>query len=259
MITIKEYTNQVCYIEIDRPDKKNALDKSTIEKLIEFFETSANSVEFNVLVLSGSNGFFSAGADLAWMKEGMLQSDERNLADAQLFNELYHTMYCYPKPIIAKVEGGAYGGAIGLMACADVVITSPDALFKFSETALGLIPATVAPYIVNKIGSGNARYLLVSGSQFDGESALRYGLAQILVPSDKLESTTRKTAEQMAALGPVSVTKTKELLNYLDRKAFDISKETKDYCASLISTARKSDESQERVSSFFNKNKSNND
>ena len=116
-----------------------------------------------------------------------------------------------------------------------------------------------AAIIVNKIGSGNARYLLVSGSQFDGESALRYGLAQILVPSDKLESTTRKTAEQMAALGPVSVTKTKELLNYLDRKAFDISKETKDYCASLISTARKSDESQERVSSFFNKNKSNND
>ena len=90
------------------------------------------------MVLSGSNGFFSAGADLAWMKDGMKQTDEENRADAQLFNNLYHEMSLYPKPIIAKVEKGAYGGAIGLMACADVVITSNNAQFKFSETALEL-------------------------------------------------------------------------------------------------------------------------
>ena len=136
MITIKEYNNQVCYIEIDRPDKKNALAKSTIEKLIDFLKSTANSPQFNVLVLSGSKGFFSSGGDLAWMKKAMHQSDEENLADAQLFNEMYHQMSIYPKPIVAKVEGGAYGGAIGLMACADVVITSTDAQFKFSETAL---------------------------------------------------------------------------------------------------------------------------
>lgn len=256
MITIKEYTNQVCYIEIDRPEKKNALAKDTIEKLINFFKTSANSLEFNVLVLSGSDGFFSAGSDLMWMQEGLKQSDEENEADAQLFNELYHEMSIYPKPIIAKVEGGAYGGAIGLMACADMVITSPDALFKFSETALGLIPATVSPYIVKKIGSGNARYLLVSGHQFDGKDALRYGLAHLLVRTEGLEEITRQTAEQMATLGPEAVAKTKELLNYLDQNAFSISQETHEYCASLIATARKSEESQERVSSFFNRNKS---
>lgn len=256
MIVIKEYSNQVCYIEISRPDKKNALAKSTIEKLIDFFKTSANSTEFNVLVLSGSNGFFSAGADLAWMKEGMQQSDEANEADAQLFNSLYYEMSIYPKPIVAKVEQGAYGGAIGLMACADVVITSPDALFKFSETALGLIPATVAPYIAKKIGIGNARYLLVSGHQFDGVDALGYGLAHLLVSEKELEITTRETAEQMATLGPQAVTKTKELLNYLDQNIFIISQETKNYCASLIANARKSEESQERVSSFFKRNNS---
>lgn len=255
MITIKEYTKQVCYIEIDRPDKKNALTKDTIEKLIDFFKTSAGSSEFNVLVLSGNNGFFSAGADLAWMKIGMHQSDEENLTDAQLFNELYHEMSIYPKPIIAKVEGGAYGGAIGLMACADVVITSPEALFQFSETALGLIPATVAPYIVMKIGNGNGRYLLLSGNQFDGEDALAYGLAHHLVPAEKLEKTTRQMAEQMATFGPEAVTKTKELLNYLTQNTFNISQEIKDYCASLIAAARKSEESQERVGSFFNRNK----
>ena len=253
MITIKEYINQVCYIEINRPDKKNALAKSTIEKLIDFFKTSANSTEFNVLVLSGSKGFFSAGADLAWMKEGMQQSGEANEADAQLFNKLYHEMSIYPKPIVAKVELGAYGGAIGLMACADVVITSPDALFKFSETALGLIPATVAPYIAKKIGSGNARYLLVSGHQFDGEDALRFGLAHILSLTDELDNITRKTAEQMANLGPEAVTKTKDLLNYLDQNTFNISQESMSYCASLIANARKSEESQKRVSSFFNR------
>lgn len=202
MISVKEYTNQVCYIEIDRPSKKNALSKATIEKLINFLKTSASSSQFNVLVLSGSNGFFSAGADLAWMKEGMLQSDEENKTDAQLFNELYHEMSIYPKPIVAKVEGGAYGGAIGLMACADVVITYPEAKFQFSETALGLIPATVAPYIVKKIGNGNARYLLLSAHKFDGVDALGYGLAHLLVAEKELETTTRQTAEQMATLGP---------------------------------------------------------
>ena len=256
MITIKEYNNQVCYIEIDRPDKKNAFAKSTIEKLIDFFKTSANSPQFNVLVLSGSKGFFSAGGDLAWMKKAMHQSDEENLADAQLFNEMYQQMSIYPKPIVAKVEGGAYGGAIGLMACADVVITSSDAQFKFSETALGLIPATVAPYIVKRIGSGNARYLLVSGHLFDGADAHRHGLADMLVDEEQLEKTTRQTAEQMATLGPEAVAKTKELLNFLDQNSFKVSQETKDYCASLIAAARKSKEGQERVSLFFNRNKS---
>ncbi len=256
MITVKEYTNQVCYIEIDRPSKMNALARVTIEKLIDYFKTSASSPQFNVLVLSGSNGFFSAGADLAWMNIGMRQSDEENHADAQLFNDLYHEMSIYPKPIIAKVERGAYGGAIGLMACADVVITSPEAVFQFSETALGLIPATVAPYIVKKIGNGNARYLLVSGHQFDGEDALAYGLAHLIVPAEDLDSITRQTAEQMATLGPKAITKTKELLNYLDQNTFNISQETKDYCASLIATARKTEEGQERVSSFFNRSRS---
>ena len=256
MIKVKEYTNQVCYIKIDRPTKMNALARGTIEKLIDFFKTSASSTRFNVLVMSGSNGFFSAGADLEWMKAGLHQSDETNQADAQLFNDLYHEMCMYPKPIVAKVAGGAYGGAIGLMACADVVITSPDARFKFSETALGLIPATVAPYIVKKIGGGNARYLLLSAHQFNGEDALNYGLAQILVAADELDNFTRETAEKMATLGPKAVTKTKELLNYLDQNCFNINQETKNYCASLIATARKSEEGQERVDSFFKRNKS---
>ena len=257
MIAIKEYTNKVCYIEIDRPDKKNALTKSTIQKLIDFFKTSAHSPNFNVLVLSGSNGFFSAGADLDWMKKGMEQTDDENRADAQLFNSLYHEMSIYPKPIIAKVEKGAYGGAIGLMACADVVITSFNAQFKFSETALGIIPATVAPYILKKIGSSNARYLLLSGHLFNGDAALSYGLAHIIAPIKELNSRTREIAEQMATLGPKATAKTKELLNYLEQSSFNISQETKDYCASLIATARKSKEGQERISSFLKRTNSN--
>lgn len=253
MIKIREYLNKVCYLEIDRFDKRNALAKSTIEKLINFLKTSAHSTELNVLVLSGSNGFFSAGADLNWMKKGMTQTEEENRADADLFNNLYHEMSIYPKPIIAKVEGGAYGGAIGLMACSDVVITCPNAKFKFSETALGIIPATVAPYVVKKIGGSNARYLLLSGSIFNGNDALRYGLAHILSSAKKIDSTTQTLAEQMTNLAPKATAKTKELLNNLEHKSFTISQETKDYCASLIAEARKSEESKERISAFFKK------
>lgn len=256
MIAIKEYTNKVCYIEIDRPDKRNALAKSTIEKLVDFFKTSGQSPDFNVLVLSGSKGFFSAGADLAWMKSAMEQTDEENEVDAQLFNTLYHEMSVYPKPIIAKVEKGAYGGAIGLMACSDVVVTTANAQFKFSETALGLVPATVAPYIVKIIGSSNARYLLLSGKLFNGDNALSYGLAHIIVPEKELDNTASKVAEQMARLAPKATAKTKELLNYLEQSSFNITQETKNYCASIIAEARKSEEGQERVSSFFKRTNS---
>lgn len=257
MISIKEYTNKVCYIEIDRPNKKNALSKNTIEQMISFLKSSGPSPKFNVLVLSGSNGFFSAGADLAWMKQAMEQTDKENLADAELFNSLYHEMTVYPKSIIAKVQKGAYGGAIGLMACADVAITSPNTKFKFSETSLGIIPATVAPYIVRKIGGSNARYLMLSGHLFDGNAALSYGLAHIIVPTKEIDGATREIAEQMAILAPEATTKTKELLNYLDQKSFNISQQTKDYCAALIAAARKSDEGQQRVSSFFKRTNSN--
>lgn len=255
MITIQKYSDKVCYVCIDRPSKKNALAKSTIKSLINFFTSSAHATQFNAVVLSGCSGFFSAGADLAWMKEGMKQTDDENRADAELFNEMYHRMMLYPKPIVAKVEGGAYGGAIGLVACADVAITTADAQFKFSETALGLVPATVAPYIVRKIGAGNARYLLVSGATFDGEEALQYGLIQRVVNTNELNSVTHQLAQQMAQLGPQAVTKTKELLNYLEHKSFNSHREEKDYCAQLIANARQGEESQQRVNAFFNRNK----
>jgi methylglutaconyl-CoA hydratase len=257
MITVTEYSEQVCYIEIDRPGKLNALDKETIEKMIDFLKASASSAQFNVLVISGSNGFFSAGADLNWMKEGMTQSAEANIADAQLFNQLYRQMAEYPKPIIVRVDKGAYGGAIGLMACADVVITSPDAIFRFSETALGLIPATVAPYIVKKVGNGNARYLLLSGHLFNGDDAMLYGLVHILEPADTIETATRETAIQMAALGPKATQQTKKLLNQLDRATYNFDETTANLCASLIASARTTNEGQEGVTAFFEKRKPN--
>ncbi len=257
MITVKEYKNQVCYIEIDRPKRMNSLAKETIEKLIDFLKTSANSPQFNVLVISGSNGFFSAGADLKWMQKGIEQSYEENYEDAQLFNQLYQEMSFYPKPIIAKVERGAFGGAIGLMACSDVVITSPDAIFRFTETSLGLVPATVAPYVLKKVGNGHARYLLISGHQFDGEEAFNYGLAHLLVSEDEMDSVASQTAEQMAGLSVEALMETKKLINRLVQNTFDISKEVQDYCATAIAKARKSKDGKERVTAFLTRNGSN--
>ncbi len=256
MVRIKEVKNKVCYIEIDRPKQMNSLDKITIQELINFFKTSSDSLDFNVIVLSGSNNFFSAGADLKWMQQAVEQSYQENYEDAQLFNQLYQEMSLYPKQIIVKVKRGAYGGAIGLMACADVVITSSDANFRFSETALGLVPATVAPYILKKIGHSNANFLLISAHQFNGDDALRFGLAHKVVVYEEIDKTALQTAEEMAKLGLEAVVKTKKLINKLSENTFTVSNETQDYCASVIAKARTSHEGQERVKAFLNRNDS---
>lgn len=251
MVIEKEYKNKVCCLTINRPDKKNAMSKDVIEKLISFFRDSMNMCDFNVVLLQGSDNFFSAGADLTWMKQAMNQTEDENEADAQLFNTLYSVMDAYPKPIVVKVEGGAYGGAIGLLACADIVITTPESKFKFSETALGLIPATVAPYIIKRVGYANARYLLLTGTQFNGEDAIRYGLAHTLVSTSEIEERAMQEAFSISKLSSEAVISTKKLLQIIEQKNFKITEEIKNISASLIAQSRTSKESQARVSSFL--------
>jgi methylglutaconyl-CoA hydratase len=247
----KKYAQQVAYIELSRPQKKNALNKELIEQLIDYLEKTAESNQFRVLVISGKERFFSAGADLAWMQEAKEQTHDQNMADADLFNKLYQTLYNYPKPVIASVEGGAYGGAIGLMACADIVITTPEARFAFSETRLGLIPATVAPWIIKKTGTAFARSTLISGMKFSAEEAKLNGLVQYIFAQEQILPRTREVANHIAKNSPEATKETKKLLNRIDHQIVKIDEELTHYCSTKIADARISDEGQEGVNAFF--------
>lgn len=251
----KKYAQNVCYLEMSRPEKRNALNKEMIQQLIDYLNNTAESNQFRVLMISGKNRFFSAGADLAWMKDAKKQDEAQNLEDAELFNQLYRAFSDYPKPIIACVEGGAYGGAIGLLACADIVTTTPDASFRFSETAIGLVPATVAPWVIRKTGSSFARSALLSGLPFSGTDALSSGLVQFLFPHDKIIPKTREIANQIARNSPEATKETKILLNRIDHQFVPIDEHLTQYCSTKIAKARISNEGQEGVNAFFEKRK----
>lgn len=257
MALIKKFGEGICYLELNRPDKRNALNKSMVVEMTRFFDETAQTRQFKVLVISGSGGFFCAGADLEWMKEGADQSMDENLQDARLFNRLYEKMDNYPKPIILRVDKGAYGGALGLVACADIVTTSPTAQFLFSEVRLGLIPATIAPYIVKRIGLPMAKQLMLTANEFSGTEAHRIQLVNYLFPEDSLSVKTRELATKMAKNSPSALRKTKELVNRLGSSLVPISEKVQESCARQIAEARMSEDGQEGVSAFFEKRKPN--
>ncbi len=251
----KKYTQNVCYLEICRHEKCNAFNRELIEQLITYLEQTSESSQFRVLVISGKNRFFSAGADLEWMQAATKQTKDQNINDAELFNKLYQTLFYYPKPVVCCVEGGAYGGAIGIMACADVVLTTPDAKFSFSETKLGLVPATVAPWIVKKTGNSFARQALLTGMTFNGTEAKEKGLVHFLFPPEKIQPKSREIASQIAQKSPQATKETKILLNRIDHQIVPIDEELTRYCSTKIAEARASKEGQEGVKAFFEERK----
>ncbi|WP_062127813.1 enoyl-CoA hydratase-related protein [Geofilum rubicundum] len=257
MALIKKFGEGVCYLELNRPEKRNALSKGLVVELTRFFEETAQTSQFKVLVISGKGGFFCAGADLEWMKAGAGQTMEENLADARLFNRLFEKMDSYPKPIILRVDKGAYGGALGLVACADMVTTTPTAQFLFSEVRLGLIPATIAPYIVKRIGLPLSKQLMLTASEFSGTEAHQIQLVNFLFPEENLSVKTRELATKMAKNSPSALRQTKELVNRLGNSLVPINEEVQEHCARLIAEARMSDDGQEGVSAFFEKRKAN--
>jgi methylglutaconyl-CoA hydratase len=251
----KKYAQGVCYLVLSRPEKKNALNKKMIEQIIDYLEETAESTQFRVLVISGKDRFFSAGADLEWMKQAKDQRQEQNIEDARLFNKLYDTLYNYPKPVIVCVEGGAYGGATGLMACADLVTASSDAKFVFSETSIGLLPAMAAPWIVKKTGMAFARSAFLTGLAFSSNEARRHGLVQYVFPQEKIIPKTREIATQIVRNSPQATKEIKILLNRIDRQIVPIDEDLTRYCSTKIAEARTSEEGQEGVNAFFEKRK----
>jgi len=235
-----------------RPDVHNAFNEHLIAQLRAAFEGLRDDDGVRVTVLAGEGNSFSAGADLDWMRRAANFSEEENLRDAATAAALWRAVAECPKPVVSRVHGNAFGGGAGLVAASDIAIAADSAMFGFTEVRLGLVPATVAPHVLEKIGPGHALPLFLTGERFDAQRALMMGLVHQVVPSVDLDVAVGSVVDQLLSGGPEALRACKELVRQV---APDRSVYIDDYTAAMIAIARASEEGREGVAAFLEKRK----
>jgi methylglutaconyl-CoA hydratase len=243
--------DQVARLWLNRPDKRNALNADMLQELRSLFESLAGQTEARVLAIRGHGKVFCAGADLVFMSDVTRKSDEKLKAEGALFYDCFESLYRLSIPVICYAHGAVHGGGNGLLAASDFVFTSEDTRFSFSEVGLGLIPATVAPFVLRRMGILKARQCMISGKVMDGREALSVGLVDHLVSHVQVETEIDKLIGLLKKNAPGAVKKTKELFMDLESKL--ISKELKDLTTDIIVHARRGEEAREGLEAFFSK------
>jgi enoyl-CoA hydratase/carnithine racemase len=226
-------------VTLARPEKRNAIDAALIAELTDAF---ADVGDARAVLLSGEGGSFSAGADIGWMRASAGLSEDDNRADALRLRRLLQSVDACPAPVIARVQGNALGGALGLVATADIALASQDAVFAFSEVRLGIVPAVISPFVLARIGPGAARRYFLTGERFGAEEARRIGLVHDVAAD--LNAAVQAALDALLAGGPEAVRAAKKLV--LDAPLGD---ET----AARIAERRASREGQEGLAAFLEK------
>jgi enoyl-CoA hydratase/carnithine racemase len=234
-----ESEGSILRVTLNRPEVKNAFNAELIANLSETFETLPAGTR--VVVLSGAGETFCAGGDLNWMRQAADYTVEQNEADALLLARLFQRIATCPAVVIAVVRGACFGGGCGLVAASDVAFAEADTKFSFSEVKLGLVPATISPFVLPKIGAGHARHLFATGEIFDTRHALRIGLVHREFGDDALDL----TIKSVLASGPEAVAAAKRLASQppLSLEA----------AARLLAETRAGDEAREGIAAFLEK------
>ena len=237
-------------VTMNRPEKKNAFNAELIGALRETFETLRDQAALRVVFVQGAGGTFSAGADLEWMRDAVDFTEEDNRDDAMRMAVMLKHLYDIPALTVALVEGGAFGGGVGLAAACDMAIAVTGAKFAFSEVKLGLVAATISPYVVSAIGPRRARRLFSTGEVFSVEQAQGFGLVDEVVESaEALEAAKQRISAQMVACAPGAVEASKQLVAHIIGRHLD--QALMDHTARLIASRRVSDEGQAGVRAFL--------
>ncbi len=240
----------VARLTLQRPERHNAFDDQLIAQLQGTLEHLAADRGVRVVVLQAEGKSFSAGADVAWMAR-MAQYDHRaNLEDAECLARLMYTLYTLPKPTVAKVQGAAIGGGVGLVACCDIAIASHRASFALSEVRLGLIPAVIGPFVVRALGERQARRYFLTAERFDAPTAHSLGLVHEVVTPEALETRVQGLVDTLLANGPRAMAAAKAHVQGLGA-AID-GAVTKD-SAERIAALRASPEGREGLAAFLEK------
>ena len=241
----------IAVVTLNRPDVHNAFNETLIAELTAALRMLGADPAVRAIVLIGAGPSFCAGADLNWMKKMAGYSRAQNLADAQAMAEMLSTLNQLPKPTIARVHGSAFGGGVGLVACCDIAFAAHDATFALSEAKLGLIPATIAPYVVEAIGARAARRLFLTAERFTAAEAFRIGLLHDLAIPAELDERINDVLGLLLKAGPRAQAECKALLRAVANRPIDAAliAET----AGRIATVRASAEGKEGVAAFLAK------
>jgi|HubBroStandDraft_2_1064218.scaffolds.fasta_scaffold68672_2 methylglutaconyl-CoA hydratase len=237
-------------VTLNRPDKKNAFDSELIGALRETFETLRDQETLRVVFVRGAGGTFSAGADLEWMRDAVEHTEDDNRDDAMQMAIMLKHLHDIPALTVALVEGGGFGGGAGLAAACDMVVAVKNAKFAFSEVKLGLIAATVSPYVVAAVGPRRARRLFSSGEVFDAESARLFGLVDEIVDDvAALEAAKARIIGTQVLCAPGAVAESKKLVAEVAGRAIDHGLMV--HTAKRIAAQRVGDEGQAGVRAFL--------
>lgn len=240
-------------VTLNRPEVRNAFNAELIAELTDAFNTLGARADLRAIVLAAEGKAFCAGADLNWMKAMAGYSWQENHADATRLADMLWAIYSCPVPVIARVQGDVYAGGVGLVACADVVVAVDTAGFCLSEAKLGLLPATIGPYVVKALGEQASRRYFVTAERFSADEARRLGLVHEVVTADALDGKVDELIAAITANGPAAVWACKQLVkDVADRP---VSAELREDTARRIADIRASDEGREGVQSFLNKRK----
>ncbi|AXS84827.1 MULTISPECIES: enoyl-CoA hydratase-related protein [Marinobacter] len=255
-VLLRHRAGGIAEVVLNRPDKRNAFDDVIIQQLINTLTEVSSNSKTKVVILRSEGKHFSAGADLGWMRRMADNGHKENLDDARQLARLMEVLNGLRKPVIGLVQGAAYGGAVGLAACCDIVIATEKSSFCLSEVKLGLIPAVISPYVVSAIGERQARRYFISAEVFNARQAQDYGLVHIVCDDvEAMEARCNEMVQQLVTNGPEAMRAAKDLVFAVSHKP--INDDVIDDTAHRIADIRVGEEGQEGLNAFLNKRKAN--
>lgn len=243
--------NGIGIVSLNRPDVHNAFNETLISELTAALAALEADAAVRVVVLAGLGKSFCAGADLNWMKKMAGYGPAENLADAQALAQMLRTLYGLGKPTIARIHGAAFGGGVGLAACCDIAIAAVEATFALSEARLGLIPATISPYVIEAIGARQARRYFLTAERFEAAEAYRIGLVHDIVPASQLDDRVNEMLGALLLAGPNAQLECKALIRGVAHRSIDA--DVIAGTAQHIAKVRASPEGKEGVAAFLGK------
>ena len=241
----------VAQITMSRPEVFNAFDEAMIAELDAAFDAFIDDDSVRVIVLAGAGKHFSAGADLNWMRRASEASLEWNLEDARRFASMLGKIDSFPKPTVARVQGAALGGGVGLLCACDIAIAADNASFAVSEAKFGILPAVIGPFVVNAVGKRHARRLALTTCRIGAVEAHALGFVHQVVAVDELDAAIDATLQQLLAGGPNAQREIKAF--FAELEIGPVSEDVRELCAQTISRVRSTDEAREGLTAFFEK------
>lgn len=250
-VAVTDDLSGVRTLTLARPEVHNAFDDALIAELTARLEAAGSDELVRIVVLAGAGKSFSAGADIAWMRRAADYDEAANLADARALARLMTTLDRCPKPTIAKVDGAAIGGGLGLVAACDIAVASERAVFAVTEVRLGIVPAVISPFVVRAVGAREARRLFLTGERIDAVQAQAIGLVHQVVPAASLDDRVTGFVADLLKGGPEALARAKRLVGAVAQRVPD--DDSMEATARLIARVRSEDEAKEGLGAFLDK------